>query len=308
MDSPRPLKMIAEDPLSPEHYPAGRATATREYHFHERVFMVFNNVSVGGACQSHIHMDGGPEVSQQNVAQSITLPPPACPLPIVHPGAMCYPGRKVKARNTPAEKLPVYEPNIPEPSSREELLKYWLNISLDERTANKVLWLAEGGAKVSRLTDEVCPYLDRRERFDYSPQVLCKESMWASRCYWEVLYTGWVVIGVTYEGAGRRAGDGLCGLGENEESWGLGWAGSCYDAWHKGIKIRVEDARQCSTIGVYVDQPAGLICFYAVETEEDSKKKEVKFLHRFKNPITENILPGFWMGGQSSCLILKKEE
>uniref|UniRef100_A0A8C1JJJ4 B30.2/SPRY domain-containing protein n=3 Tax=Cyprinus carpio TaxID=7962 RepID=A0A8C1JJJ4_CYPCA len=217
-------------------------------------------------------------------------------------------GRKIKAGNTPAEKLPIYEPNIPEPTSREELLKYWLNISLDERTANKVLWLTEGGAKVSRMTDEVCPYLDRPERFDHSPQVLCKESVWASRCYWEVLYSGWVVIGAAYEGAGRKAGDGPCGLGENEESWGLGWAGSCYEAWHKGTSSRVSDVPQCCTIGVYVDQPAGLLCFYTVETDEDSKKKEVKLLHRFKNPIKEKILPGFWVGRQSSCLILKKEE
>ncbi|ROI16493.1 hypothetical protein DPX16_4527, partial [Anabarilius grahami] len=59
---------------------------------------------------------------------------------------------------------------------------------------------------------------------------------------------------------------------------------------------------------VYVDQPAGLLCFYAVETEQDSQKKQVKLLHRFKNPIKETILPGFWVGRQSSCLILNKEE
>ncbi|XP_051970791.1 tripartite motif-containing protein 16-like protein [Xyrauchen texanus] len=204
------------------------------------------------------------------------------------------------------EKLPVYEPNIPEPTSREELIQYWVDLSLDERTANKVLWLKEGGAKVSRMTNEVCPYLDRPERFEHCPQVLCKESIWASRCYWEVLYSGWVFVGVTYEGAGRRAGGS--GLGENEESWALGWAGSRYDAWHNGINTRVKDVPQCSTIGVYVDQPAGLVCFYAVETEEDSKKKYLKLIHRFTNPIQEKMLPGFWMGKQSSCLILKKEE
>ncbi|MCJ8731866.1 hypothetical protein PDJAM_G00204410 [Pangasius djambal] len=33
----------------------------------------------------------GPKVSQQNIAQSITLPPPACVLPIVHPGAISSP-------------------------------------------------------------------------------------------------------------------------------------------------------------------------------------------------------------------------
>ncbi|XP_058237745.1 uncharacterized protein LOC131347599 [Hemibagrus wyckioides] len=34
----------------------------------------------------------GPKVSQQYTAQSMTLPPPACLLPTVHPGAMCSPG------------------------------------------------------------------------------------------------------------------------------------------------------------------------------------------------------------------------
>ena len=35
-----------------------------------------------------------PRVSQQNIAQSITLPQPACLLHIVHPGAMCSPGKR----------------------------------------------------------------------------------------------------------------------------------------------------------------------------------------------------------------------
>ncbi|KAL1022270.1 hypothetical protein UPYG_G00024480 [Umbra pygmaea] len=36
----------------------------------------------------------GPKVSQQNIAQSITLLLPAFLLPIVHPGAMCSPGKE----------------------------------------------------------------------------------------------------------------------------------------------------------------------------------------------------------------------
>ncbi|KAK3539290.1 hypothetical protein QTP86_033700 [Hemibagrus guttatus] len=43
-------------------------------------------------CHSNIHMDGRTKVSQQNIYQSRTLPPPARLLPIVHPGAMCSPG------------------------------------------------------------------------------------------------------------------------------------------------------------------------------------------------------------------------
>ncbi|KAG7492083.1 hypothetical protein MATL_G00010930 [Megalops atlanticus] len=222
------------------------------------------------------------------------------------------PGRKTKPGLAPAEKIPVYDPNIPEPTSRAELLKYWINLSLDERTAQKLLWISEGGAKVSHLTEEVCPYLDRPERYDHSPQVLCKEGLWGTRGYWEVEFSGWVVIGATYEGAARKACDGPCGLGENDESWALGWAGSCYHVWHKGENVEILGVPYSPTLGMYLDQPAGIISFYVVESkqegEESTGKKEVKPLYKFTAPIKERILPGFWVGRMSSCLILKKEE
>ncbi len=52
-------------------------------------------------------------------------------------------------------------------------LSDWINLTLDDRTSQKMLWLSEGGAKVSRMSEEVCPVLDRPERYEYSPQV-CK--------------------------------------------------------------------------------------------------------------------------------------
>ncbi|XP_018620176.1 tripartite motif-containing protein 16 isoform X2 [Scleropages formosus] len=185
-----------------------------------------------------------------------------------------------------AASYPTYEPNVPEPQSREELLKYWLPLSLDDRTAQKLLWISEGTRKVSRMSEDVCPYLDRPERYDHSPQVLCKENLWGSRGYWEVEYTGWVVIGIVCEGAPRRAQDGACGIGENDRSWGLGWAGSCYQAWHNGENVDIE-AKACSVIGVYADQPAGILSFYAVEGQGDSKA--VKLLHRMRVPATVEL-------------------
>lgn len=47
----------------------------------------------------------------------------------------------------------------------------WKNLSLDDKTANKMLWISDGGFKVCRRTKEVCPVLDRPERYEYSPQV-----------------------------------------------------------------------------------------------------------------------------------------
>lgn len=43
---------------------------------------------------------------------------------------------------------------------------------MDDKTANKMLWITEGGAKVARMTDNVtCPVLDRPERYENAPQV-----------------------------------------------------------------------------------------------------------------------------------------
>ncbi|KAI1884698.1 hypothetical protein AGOR_G00229100 [Albula goreensis] len=210
-----------------------------------------------------------------------------------------------KSGGAAAEKAPAYEPNIPEPKTRAELLKYWFPLTLDDRTAQKLLWISEGSTKVLRKAEEsACPYLDRPERYDHSPQVLCKEGLLGVRGYWEVDFSGWVVIGATYEGVGRKAKDGPCGLGENDGSWGIGWAGSSYQAWHNGENVDIEEPL-CSIMGVYLDQPAGIISFFMVLGEEGSK--EVKLLHRYKTVFKERLLPGFWVGRNSHCWIQKKE-
>ncbi|XP_010903196.1 stonustoxin subunit beta isoform X2 [Esox lucius] len=216
---------------------------------------------------------------------------------------------KTAKKQEVTENVPVYDPNIPEPTCRAELLKHWINLSLDDKTANCVLWISEGGSKVSRRGDNtMCPVLDSPKRYEYSPQVVTKEGIWGFRAYWEVQYTGWVVIGTTYEGAGRRASAGVPnGLGENEESWCLGWSGSCYQVWFNGRYKEIWNVPQCFTLGVYVDQPAGVMNYYLVEGEE-GKEKEVKLLYRFEGPIKDKIMPGFWVGGDSSCTIVKKPE
>ncbi|XP_076123042.1 tripartite motif-containing protein 16 [Alosa pseudoharengus] len=207
----------------------------------------------------------------------------------------------------PVEKPPAYEPNIPEPKTRADLLKYWVPVSLDERTAQKMLWISEGGQKVSRMADEMCPYLDRPERYEHSPQVLCKEGIQGWRGYWEVEYDGWVVVGAALESSGRKAKDGPCGLGENEASWGAGWAGSCYHVWHNGDNVVIQ-GNFSNTMGIYVDQPAGIIMFFLVEPSAEAEgHKEVQLLHKFKSTFSEKVFPGFWVGRQSYCWISKKD-
>ncbi|XP_076852730.1 tripartite motif-containing protein 16 [Brachyhypopomus gauderio] len=215
-------------------------------------------------------------------------------------------GRKGSQVAVPTGETPHYEPGIPEPTTREELVKYWMSVSLDDRTSQKLLWLSEGGSKVSRMTEAVCPVLDRPERYEHSPQVLGKEGVLGIRGYWEVEYEGWVVIGVVYENSARKLKDGPCGLGENAVSWAVGWAGSCYQAWHNGENVDIPGAA-CNTIGVYVDQPAGIINFYTVQGGQ-GENKEVRLMHRFKTTLTDKLLPGFWVGNKSYCCILKKDQ
>ncbi|XP_053722169.1 stonustoxin subunit beta-like [Synchiropus splendidus] len=209
------------------------------------------------------------------------------------------------------EKAPLYEPNIQEPKFRTDLLKYWIKLSLDDKTANKMLWITNGGCKVSRMTDDLtCPVLDRPERYEHVPQVLCKEGVSGFRAYWEIQYTGWVVVGVAHEGAARRGVDGPSGLGENDQSWGLGWGGSHYQVWFNGSNSEIWDVPQYTTIGVYLDHPAGLINFYAVKDVEGvdgaDNRKEVHLLHQTRSSFKGKMMPGFWVGQKSSCVLLQE--
>lgn len=61
------------------------------------------------------------------------------------------------------------------------LFSDWVPLCLDDKTAQKLLWISEGGAKVARTSDAVCPYPNRPERYEHSPQVggattVCKTS------------------------------------------------------------------------------------------------------------------------------------
>ncbi|XP_029312470.1 tripartite motif-containing protein 16-like protein [Cottoperca gobio] len=211
-----------------------------------------------------------------------------------------------KKQKAAAEPVSVYVPDIPEPTCRAELIKHWKDFTLDNKTANKMLWISDGGSKVFRRTAEVCPVLDGTDRYEYSPQVVCKESIWNTRAYWEVDYTGWAVTGAAYEGAGRRASSGPSGLGENDESWGLCWSGTSYEIWYNSTNKNIHDVPYSSRMGVYIDQPAGIINFYVVNGE--GAEREVQLLQKVNTTLKEKILPGFWMGIESSCTIVKRPE
>ncbi|XP_029603879.1 protein NLRC3 [Salmo trutta] len=105
------------------------------------------------------------------------------------------------------------------------LRKYACHLTLDPNTVNPHLVLSEGNRKVT-LVVEKQHYEDHPDRFDYHPQVLCREGLSGSRYYWEVERDGTeAIIGVVYRGLKRKGKEDDCRIGANKKSLSL----FCYD-------------------------------------------------------------------------------
>uniref|UniRef100_A0A669CWR9 NACHT domain-containing protein n=1 Tax=Oreochromis niloticus TaxID=8128 RepID=A0A669CWR9_ORENI len=102
---------------------------------------------------------------------------------------------------------------------RPGLRKYSCQLTIDRKTVHTNLKLSDKNRKVTHV-EEVQSYWDHPERFDFYPQLLCKNGL-TGRCYWEVEWRGDVDISVSY-GRIRRKGDGDdCEFGYNDQSWSL---------------------------------------------------------------------------------------
>ncbi|XP_048865872.1 tripartite motif-containing protein 16-like [Brienomyrus brachyistius] len=185
------------------------------------------------------------------------------------------------------------------PTTRSEFLHYSCQLTLDPNTANRLLSLSEGNRKVTRGAEQ--PYPDHPERFDYLPQVLCRESQ-TGRCYWEAEWSGDVAwIGVTYKGIGRKGGSDDCWLGFNDKSWILFCSPDSYSVSHNKKETDIPIKPSCSRrVGVYLDWAAGTLSFYRVSSDG------LTLLYSFTSSFTEPLYPGFWVYPNSSlslCLL-----
>uniref|UniRef100_A0A8C4T970 E3 ubiquitin/ISG15 ligase TRIM25-like n=1 Tax=Erpetoichthys calabaricus TaxID=27687 RepID=A0A8C4T970_ERPCA len=200
----------------------------------------------------------------------------------------------IMTRTPSAHEAPVFTLQPPEPQSRDDFLKYFCPLTLDINTANRVLHLSEGNKKVTREGTKT-EYPDHPDRFDNWPQVLCREALTGTRCYWEVECSGdFMRIGVAYKGL-RRKGDWECSLGNNDKSWCLEWSYSKYSVRHNNQQT-VISAPYSPRIGVYLDWPAGSLSFYSVS-------HTMTLLHRFNTSFTEPLYPGFSVGLHCSVTI-----
>uniref|UniRef100_A0A8C4SWK0 B30.2/SPRY domain-containing protein n=1 Tax=Erpetoichthys calabaricus TaxID=27687 RepID=A0A8C4SWK0_ERPCA len=175
------------------------------------------------------------------------------------------------------------------------LLSDFCPLTLDINTAHRVLRLSEGNKKVTRERT-VTEYPDHPDRFDRWAQVLCREALTGSRCYWEVECSGdFVRIGVANKGLRRKGWGRECCLGDNDKSWCLLCYHSQYSVYHNN-KQTVISSPYSPRIGVYLDWPAGSLSFYSVS-------QTMTILHRFNTSFTEPIYPGFYLNGNSSVTI-----
>ncbi len=151
---------------------------------------------------------------------------------------------------------------------------------------NKHLRLSERN-RVITVTYTVQSYPDHPDRFDYYPQVLCRESV-CGRCYWELEWSGCVSISVSYKSI-RRKGDGYeCVFGSNDQSWSLFCSPSSYSFSHNNIQTDLSVKPISSRIGVFVDHGAGTLSFYSVSDT-------MSLIHTVQTTFTQTFYPGFGM-------------
>ncbi len=157
-------------------------------------------------------------------------------------------------------------------------------LTLDLNTVNKNLHVS----KMSRVIEynrEELTYPHHPDRFDGLPQVLCRESV-CGRCYWEVEWSGWVGISVSYKSISRKGRGKECEFGCNDQSWSLFCSDSRCSFWHNNKQTKLPVVSSSSRIGVYVDHGAGTLSFYSVSDT-------MTLIHRVQTTFTQPLYAGF---------------
>ncbi|XP_071260652.1 E3 ubiquitin/ISG15 ligase TRIM25-like isoform X2 [Salvelinus alpinus] len=181
----------------------------------------------------------------------------------------------------------------PEPKTREQLLQYSCQLTLDPNTAHTCLSLSEGNRKVT-YTNQVQPYPDHPDRFTNHYQVLCKEGL-SGRCYWEVEWSGrGVITAVSYKDVSRTVRGNI--FGDNDKSWSLQCFSDDYCFIHNNVETKVSGP-QSSRVGVYLDHKAGTLSFYSVSDT-------MTLLHRVQTTFTQSLYPGFYVYGTAELVKL----
>ncbi|XP_068074141.2 LOW QUALITY PROTEIN: tripartite motif-containing protein 16 [Danio rerio] len=172
-----------------------------------------------------------------------------------------------------------------EPETIEQFQQYSRQFTLDPNTVNNYLVLSEEN-RVIDVIRTYQQYPDHPDRFNAFLQVLCRESL-CGRCYWEVEWSGWVGISVSYKSISRKGRRTDCEFGCNDQSWSLYCSDSRCSFWHNNQPTKLPVVSSSSRIGVYVDHSAGTLSFYSVSDT-------MSLIHRVHTTFTQPLCPGFW--------------
>ncbi|XP_038586313.1 stonustoxin subunit alpha-like [Micropterus salmoides] len=183
---------------------------------------------------------------------------------------------------------------------RPGLRKYSSELTIDTNTVHRKIKLSDNNRKATYVEEDQS-YPDHPDRFDYCPQLLCRDGL-TGRCYWEVEWRGGLKMSVSYRGIKRRGNRAHCWFGENDQSWSLICSDDgqfvCHNSREKDI---FSSSSSSGRVAVYVDCPAGSLSFYRVSSDT------LIHLHTFNTTFTEPLYPGFgfwWSGSDSSSMSL----
>ncbi|XP_067248690.1 tripartite motif-containing protein 16-like isoform X2 [Chanodichthys erythropterus] len=176
------------------------------------------------------------------------------------------------------------------PRTRKDFLQYSHQLTLDLNTVNKNLHLSEKN-RVITVTRIDHMYPDHPDRFDRVSQVLCRESV-CGRCYWEIEWSGYVYISVSYKSISRKGWGSEHVFGKNDQSWSLIRSSSSCSFRHNNIETKLPVESISSRVGVYVDHSAGTLSFYSVSGDTMS------LIHTFQTTFTQPLYPGFRVGSE----------
>ncbi|XP_042287592.1 NLR family CARD domain-containing protein 3-like, partial [Thunnus maccoyii] len=190
------------------------------------------------------------------------------------------------------------------------LRKYFCQLTLDPNTVNRKLKLSDNNRKVTHVEEDQS-YPDHPDRFDYWPQLLCRNDL-TGRCYWEVEWRGRVNISVSYRGINRKGNSDDCGFGFNDQSWSLNCSDDDgrYSVWHNKRETSISSSSSSSSsvsnrVAVYVDCPAGTLSFYRVSSDT------LIHLHTFNTTFTQPLCAGFglhWTDSSVSLCICRRRK
>ncbi|XP_065708304.1 E3 ubiquitin/ISG15 ligase TRIM25 [Patagioenas fasciata] len=179
--------------------------------------------------------------------------------------------------------------------SREELLQYAANITLDYNTANNKVILSERYTKMS-VSDAPLNYNHHPQRFtDYS-QVLGFQCFRRGIHYWEVelQQNSFCGIGICYGSMDRQGPESR--LGRNSRSWCIEWLNTKISSWHNDVEKCLPNTK-ATKIGVLLHCEGGFVIFMAVGEKHN-------LIYKFKTQFTEALYPAFWVFSSGAVLSL----